>query len=186
MTAVFLDRDGVLNRPVVRDGKPYAPMTMAELELLPGVEEACAALKRAGFLLVMVTNQPEIERGNVARGMVDSMNDSVARALGLDVVKLCPHDDAQRCQCRKPKPGMLQEVERDFGVDLSSSYLVGDRWRDVAAGQNAGCKTIFIDLGYKEQRPTNPDFTTSSLAAATQWILQSANNNGGSNAKDNV
>jgi D-glycero-D-manno-heptose 1,7-bisphosphate phosphatase len=186
MTAVFLDRDGVLNRPLVRSGKPYATMTMDELELLPGVEYACADLKKAGFLLVMVTNQPEIERGNVARDVVDSMNDSVARVLGLDVVKLCPHDDARQCPCRKPKPGLLQEVERDFGIDLSASYFVGDRWRDIAAGQNAGCKTVFIDHGYLEQRPTNPDFVTSSLTAATQWILQSASNHGGNNAKDNV
>lgn len=169
--AVFLDRDGVLNQAIVREGRPYAPNTMDGIQLIPGAAEACARLKQAGFLLVMVTNQPEVSRGTITLQTVDGMNQLVAKSVGLDVVKLCPHDDAERCSCRKPLPGLLLETANEHNVDLNSSYLVGDRWRDVAAGRGAGCKTIFIDYGYAEKQAENPDFVTGSLTAAAAWIL---------------
>jgi D-glycero-D-manno-heptose 1,7-bisphosphate phosphatase len=143
-----LDRDGVLNRPVIRDGRPYPPATLEEFSILPGVPEACETLRRAGFVLLVVTNQPDIARGVQDRAVVDEFHALLLRALPIDAVYVCPHDDADGCNCRKPAPGMLLEAARDLNLDLGSSVMVGDRWRDVEAGQRAGCRTVFIDRGY--------------------------------------
>ena len=170
--AVFLDRDGVINRAVVRDGKPYPPDSVAELEILPGVPEALAALRDAGFLIVVVTNQPDVATGKQRREVVEAMHALLARELALDEIKVCYHASADGCACRKPKPGMLLEAAAEHGIDLGSSYVVGDRWRDVAAGQAAGCRAAyFIDYGYREQQPAQPFVAAESLAAAARRIL---------------
>ena len=178
-SAVFLDRDGVLNHPVIRDGKPYPPATVEALRIISGVEAACESLRSAGFLLVMVTNQPDIGRGSASALAVQAINSAVAKSLHLDAVKLCPHDDHHACSCRKPLPGLLLEAARDLAISLPSSYVVGDRWRDIEAGERAGCKTVFIDYNYQEKRPARPDFITASLAQATEWIVSDFNRNGG-------
>jgi D-glycero-D-manno-heptose 1,7-bisphosphate phosphatase len=170
--AVFLDRDGVLSRAVVRDGKPYPPASVEELEILPGVTEACSQLERAGLRLVMVTNQPDISRGTQTRETVDAINRAVQRRLALDDVRVCPHDDKDGCACRKPAPGLLLDAAQDSGIDLKASVMVGDRWRDIECGKRAGCKTVFIDRGYDERRPDSPDLTVSSLPEAVSWILE--------------
>ena len=169
--AVFLDRDGVLNRAIVRDGKPYPPRTLDELEILPGVREACATLRRHGLRLIAVTNQPDIGRGHQSRDAVDEINLAVRRDLQLDDVRVCPHDDADQCSCRKPAPGLLVDAAREWGIDLATSVMVGDRWRDVESGKRAGCRTVFIDHGYAERRPDTPDLTVASLPEAVSWIL---------------
>jgi D-glycero-D-manno-heptose 1,7-bisphosphate phosphatase len=170
--AVFLDRDGVINRAVVRDGKPYPPDSIAELEILPGVPQALAALREAGFLNVVVTNQPDVATGKQRREVVEAMHALLARELALDEIKVCYHSSADGCACRKPKPGMLLTAAEDHGIDLGSSYVVGDRWRDIAAGQAAGCRAAyFIDYGYSEQQPAQPFFPAESLAAAARRIL---------------
>jgi len=170
--AVFLDRDGVLNRAVLRDGKPYPPSTLADLRLLPGVREACRMLREAGFALVLITNQPDIARGTANAGEVGEMHSRLRRFLQLDDVRVCPHDDDARCDCRKPKPGLLLEAARAMGIDLESSFVVGDRWRDVEAGQRAGCQTLFVDYGYRERQPDGPFTRVRSLLEAANWILQ--------------
>ena len=179
MQAVFLDRDGVLNRAVVRGGKPQAPGTPEELEILPGVAEACARLRGAGLRLIAVTNQPEIARGTLTREAVDAINLAVQRELRLDDVRVCPHDDADRCECRKPAPGLILDAARDWGIALRSSFLVGDRWRDVESGRRAGCKTVFVDHGYPERRPESPDLVVTSFLDAVSWILRRALENEG-------
>lgn len=170
--AVFLDRDGVLNDSMVRDGKPFSPMNLAELRILPGVPEACAQLKKAGFLLIAVTNQPDITRGKTTVERVDELNQAVRQAASLDDVFVCPHDDKDNCGCRKPKPGLLLQAAERWDIDLPNSFMVGDRWRDVEAGQSAGCRTVFIDYGYDEPRPERPDMVTTSLAAITPDIIK--------------
>jgi D-glycero-D-manno-heptose 1,7-bisphosphate phosphatase len=170
--AVFLDRDGVLNVAPVRNGKPLSPNSLGELELLPGVREACTELKRAGFLLVVATNQPDIARRKIERAQVEAMNNHLRDELGLDDIAMCPHDDADGCACRKPKPGLLLDAAQRHGIDLARSVMVGDRWRDVEAGRGAGCRTVFIDYGYDETRPKRPDVVTTSLAAAVPDILR--------------
>ena len=155
--AVFLDRDGVRNANVVRDGRPVAPATMAEFQLLPGVEDALRRLKAAGFLLVVVTNQPDVATGRTTQATVDAMHAELRRRLPLDDIKVCVHVDADRCQCRKPKPGMMLDAAMQWNIDLSTSYLVGDRWRDIEAGRAAGCSTVFVDYGYPQDGPNRPD-----------------------------
>jgi D-glycero-D-manno-heptose 1,7-bisphosphate phosphatase len=169
--AVFLDRDGVINRAVVRDGKPYPPSRLEDLEVLPGVPGALAALRGAGYLLLVVTNQPDVARGAQPREVVDAMHRDLLQRLPLDEVLCCFHDDADACACRKPRPGLLLQAARDRGIDLAASYMVGDRWRDTEAGQAAGCRTLFIDHGYQERRPDRFDARVASLAEAAAWIL---------------
>jgi len=170
--AVFLDRDGVINRAIVRDGLPYPPANAAEMEVLPGVSEALAALKARGFTLLVVTNQPDVARGTTLRAAVDEMHRVLAETLPIDRFYACFHDSADGCACRKPRPGMLLDGARDFGIDLARSYMVGDRWRDCSAGHAAGCRTVFIDYGYRERQPDNPTFRASSLADAARIILE--------------
>jgi D-glycero-D-manno-heptose 1,7-bisphosphate phosphatase len=169
--AVFLDRDGVINRAFVREGKPYPPARMEELEILPGVPEALSRLHDAGFHLVVVTNQPDVARGTQRREVIDAMHASLAAALPLDAFRVCDHDDADGCVCRKPKPGLLETAARELDLDLAGSFMVGDRWRDVEAGRRAGCTTIFVDLEYTERRPERPNVTVRSLPEAADWIL---------------
>jgi len=168
--AVFLDRDGVLNRAIVRNGLPYPPRRLDEVEILPGVPAALARLKSAGFALVVVTNQPDVSRGEVREEVVQAINDRLASLLPLDEFRVCWHDDAAECDCRKPKPGLLT---RPPLYDLRRSVMIGDRWRDIEAGQRAGCRAaILIDYGYDEGHPIHPDVRLHSLLEAADWILK--------------
>jgi D-glycero-D-manno-heptose 1,7-bisphosphate phosphatase len=144
---------------------------MAELQILPGVEDACQDLRRAGYVLSVVTNQPDIARGLVDPTEVKQMNDLVQRSLSLDDVLVCPHDDDDKCSCRKPLPGLLESGAARWNLDLPKNMLVGDRWRDVEAGQRAGCRTVFVDHGYAEPSMVEPDLTVRGLSAAVPWIL---------------
>jgi len=173
--AVFLDRDGVLDRAIVRDGKPYPPASLADLQILPGVAQACAALHEAGLVLIVVTNQPDVARGSQQREVVEAMNQALRSWLPLDDIRVCYHDDADHCPCRKPEPGLLLEAARDWEIDLSASFMVGDRWNDIEAGRRAGCWTILVDYGYAERAPITPDYRVGSLAEAVGWILQHSN-----------
>ena len=169
--AVFLDRDGVINRAIVRDGKPYPPASLEELEILPGVQEALQKLHDANYLLVVVTNQPDVARGTSKREDVELINAFLAAQLPIDDFKTCYHDSGDQCNCRKPLPGALIEAAQEHNIDLSKSFMVGDRWRDVEAGASAGCKTFFINYRYVEQKPDAPDFIVSSLLEAKKIIL---------------
>lgn len=169
--AVFLDRDGVLNRAMVRDGKPYPPANLAETEILPGVSDALAALHDAGYMLIVVTNQPDVARGTTPMAVVEEINSHLAMRLPIDEFRTCYHDGSDGCDCRKPLPGALLAAARQHGIDLSRSSMVGDRWRDTEAGQRAGCKTFFIDYGYAEKQPESFDYRVRSLGEAAQIIL---------------
>jgi D-glycero-D-manno-heptose 1,7-bisphosphate phosphatase len=170
--AVFLDRDGVINAAVVRDGKPYPPASVSAMEILPGVPEALAKLRDAGFALVVVTNQPDVARGTQTRAAVDAIHTRLRTELPLDAIYACWHDDADACACRKPKPGLILDAARDLGLDVAASFLVGDRWRDTAAGTAAGCQTIFIDRAYSERQPSDFAVKVEDLSQAAEWILQ--------------
>jgi D-glycero-D-manno-heptose 1,7-bisphosphate phosphatase len=172
--AVFLDRDGVINRAIVRDGKPYPPDSAQALEVLPGVAQALQSLREAGYLNVVVTNQPDVAAGKQTREAVSAINNQLLASLALDAVKVCFHSDDDKCDCRKPKPGMLLEAAREMQIDLTRSFLVGDRWRDVGAAHAAGCRALFIDYSYKEKGPDKPYVAVNSLAEAAGIILQSA------------
>ncbi|MGA2138784.1 MAG: HAD family hydrolase [Verrucomicrobiia bacterium] len=169
--AVFLDRDGVINRMFVRDGIPFAPTTLEQFAILPGVVEAIAALKNTGFRVIVATNQPDVGAGKVAREIVEAMNARVQQECRVDDVRVCYHTEVDRCACRKPKPGLLVDAARDWSLDLRASYMVGDRWRDIVAGHAAGCRTVLIDYNYSEQKAENPDIVVQSLEEASQRIL---------------
>lgn len=173
--AVFLDRDGVLNMAEVRDGKPHPPSDTVSLHIPSGTADALARLKDRGYLLLVVTNQPDVARGNQKREIVEEMNRRLSAELPLDEVLTCYHDDADDCDCRKPRPGLIKRAAQQYGIDLGCSYLIGDRWRDIDAGANAGCKTILIDRGYAERTPVSaPDFRVKSLSGAVDWILETS------------
>jgi D-glycero-D-manno-heptose 1,7-bisphosphate phosphatase len=169
--AVFLDRDGVINRAIVRNGKPHPPASLDELEILPGVYEALSELRTAGFRLIVVTNQPDVARGIITHQDVNTLHEALQAKLPLDEFRVCCHDDIDRCGCRKPAPGMLLAAAREHSLKLSACFMVGDRWRDVEAGRRAGCSTIFIDNGYAEPSYNSPDVRVACLAEATRWIL---------------
>lgn len=170
--AAFLDRDGVLNRAIVRDGQPYPPQTVDELQFEPGARESVSLLRDAGFRTICVTNQPDVARGTLPRDVANDINRRVVDELGLDDLIACFHDGADGCDCRKPLPGMLLEGGRRWSVDLATSYMVGDRWRDVDAGIAAGCKTVLIDRDWRErQAEKQPHARVASIVEATRWIL---------------
>ncbi|MGH2473925.1 MAG: D-glycero-alpha-D-manno-heptose-1,7-bisphosphate 7-phosphatase [Candidatus Limnocylindrales bacterium] len=168
---VFLDRDGVLNAAVVRDGRPFPPDGPEHTVRLPRVEDACSRLAAAGLVLVVVTNQPDVARGACTLADVEAINSAVTRGLPITDVLVCPHDDTDDCRCRKPRPGMLLEAAERWGLDLWASVMVGDRWRDIEAGHRAGTRTIFVDHGYAEELPVASDYVVSSLSEAADLIL---------------
>lgn len=170
--AVFLDRDGVINASVVRNGKPYPPANVGEMTILPGVPAALARLREAGYELIVVTNQPDVARGTTPRATVDEIHHALEAALPLDAIYACFHDDADACDCRKPLPGLLMNAARDRGIDLAASFMVGDRWRDTDAGLAAGCRAIFIDRGYNERKPARFAVNVPGLPEAAAWILE--------------
>ena len=172
--AVFLDRDGVLNQSVVREGVPRPPNGVEDLVVYPEAAEALRRLKEAGYLLIVVTNQPDIARGTQTRDAVDAINAALGAALPIDEFVVCAHDNADNCTCRKPKPGMVLEAAVRYAVDLGRSFLIGDRWRDIDCGAAAGVRTVFIDRGYRERAPQHaPDVVAESVREAAEWILDS-------------
>jgi transaldolase len=170
--AVFLDRDGVLNRTYFHeDGKTHPPASPEEMEVLPGVLEACQALREAGFLLIVVSNQPDVARGTQSRAVVEAINEKLRRHLTVDEIRVCYHDNQDRCACRKPKPGLLLEAAGAWGIDINGSFIIGDRATDIEAGLNAGCKAVLINAAPLEAKRCRPDFQAASLSEAAEWIL---------------
>ena len=163
----------MINRSILRNGKPHAPQSVEAMELLPGVEEALQRLREARFLNVVVTNQPDVGTGELPRTTADAMNMYVLHKLAIDAVKVCFHTEKENCRCRKPKPGMIIDAARELNIDITRSFMVGDRWRDVGAAQAAGCRAFFVDYRYSERRPAPPYHPVQSLAEAATYILRS-------------
>ncbi len=168
--AAFLDRDGILNVPLVREGRPRSPSSVEQFDLYPEAPAACLRLRELGFAVVVVSNQPELARGGLDRPTLCAMHDELRRRVPVDGVYVCPHDDPDRCGCRKPAPGLLITAAVDLGLDLGASVVVGDRWRDIEAGRRAGCRTVHVDRHYDERKPESADFVAASLADAVRWI----------------
>ncbi len=172
--AVFLDRDGVINEAPVVDGKPTSPRHLNELHVASDAPRACEVLKACGFVLVVVTNQPDISRRLTDAVTVDAMNDHLLGCLPLDAAYVCPHDDRDGCSCRKPAAGLIMTAATSMDLDLGTSYMIGDRWRDIEAGRRAGCVTVHIDRNYAEPRPSSSDAVVESLFEAAEWIVADA------------
>ena len=169
--AVFLDRDGVLNRATVRGDTPHPPDRLSDVEILPGVAEALEKLRRKGYRLIVVTNQPDVARGSQTKEAVEEINQFLTRKLRLDAVYTCYHDNSDDCACRKPKPGMLMRAADDHRIDLSASFMVGDRWGDVKAGAAAGCVTLLVKMPYSQCHRCSPDHVVADLREAADVIL---------------
>ncbi len=175
--AVFLDRDGVLNQARVTNGKPGAPRNVDEFVIPPDRAECLKELKRRGFALIVVTNQPDAARGRQSVAAVEEMHRRLQAELPVDDILVCFHDDQDNCACRKPLPGLMMEAQRKYHLDLSRSFLIGDRWKDVDAGNAAGLRTVFIDYNYSERGPsTEPSVRVSSLREAVDWISSESTN----------
>ncbi len=170
--AVFLDRDGVLNKAYVRNGKPYSPDSIEEMIIFPDAARALGRLRDHGFRLIVATNQPDIARKRLTRAQVDAMNGHLRSNLPLDAVEVCVHDDADNCACRKPKPGLLLNAAKRDDIALDESFMIGDRFRDIEAGHSAGCRTILIGDGYGETFKAQPDAKFATLTEAADWILR--------------
>lgn len=166
---VFFDRDGTLNEAIVIAGKPYPPASVEQTRLLPGAAECVAAIKRMGFRVAIATNQPDATTGKTPRATIEAINAYVAAACGIEDVWTCWHVDADGCDCRKPKPGLLFAAAREGDLDLSRSVMVGDRWRDIEAGRAASCTTILLGAGYAE-RPVKPDHFAATLADVARIV----------------
>ncbi len=173
LPAVFLDRDGVINRAVVRDGKPYPPQTIGEFEILQGAVASILRLAESGYVLIGVTNQPDVARGLQSRELVESFNTMIRSSLPVREIFVCYHDIDDNCNCRKPKSGLILQAAEKYSLDLSHSWMVGDRWKDIATGQAVGLKTIFVDYNYNESYEGPPaDFTVDDMAFVADIILQ--------------
>jgi D-glycero-D-manno-heptose 1,7-bisphosphate phosphatase len=176
--AVFLDRDGVINRAVVRNGHPYPPASIEDFELYADVAVGCARLKAANFLLVVITNQPDVSRGKQRRETVEAMNLKMQSALpSLDRIEICYHAGeryGEPCDCRKPRPGLILRAAAELKIDLGASYVIGDRWRDVDCARAAGCRAILIQRGYEESLRQAPDFTVTTFSDAVNTVLTDA------------
>ena len=173
---MFLDRDGVLNRTFVRGGTPYPPMSVDEVELLPGVAEAVKNLAGRGLPLIVVTNQPDVARGTQRRDVIEQINARLGRELPeLTAFYVCYHDNQDGCECRKPGPGLLKQAAAEHGIDLPRSFMVGDRWSDVVAGSAVGCKTFLFDVPYSQCDRCTPDHLVADLREAAERILSLLN-----------
>ena len=170
--AVFLDRDGVINKAIVLNGKPYAPIEICDLEVLPGTYSALKKIQDHGLLTIVVTNQPDVANGKASKDKVESINNYLLHNLPINDIRVCFHNDNDKCLCRKPLPGLIIDAAADYNVDLGNSFMVGDRWRDIDAGSAAGCTTYFIDYGYQEEQSKNANYTVACLEEAVENILR--------------
>jgi D-glycero-D-manno-heptose 1,7-bisphosphate phosphatase len=172
--AVFLDRDGTLNAAVVREGKPHPPQNADEFRLFDDVPAMCRALKAAGFVLAVATNQPDVGRGTQTQAMVEAIHAKLISLIPeIERIEVCY--DAGRGEVsrrRKPEPGMLLDAAAALGIDLSRSWMIGDNWRDIDCGRRAGARTVLIDRGYAEGLRSPPDFRVTSFAEAAEAVLR--------------
>ncbi|MCL5261396.1 MAG: HAD family hydrolase [Gammaproteobacteria bacterium] len=171
-SAIFLDRDGVINAAIIKDKKPYAPLSLAELKILPQVKNTLETLRQAGFLLIIITNQPEVARGTLKKSTVEKMHQYLRQELPIDDIFVCYHDNQDKCNCRKPLPGLILKAAEKYSINLSASFMVGDRSKDIAAGKAAGLITIWLKNDYAETKPITPDYTVAALPDVVDLILQ--------------
>jgi D-glycero-D-manno-heptose 1,7-bisphosphate phosphatase len=172
--AVFLDRDGVINRAIIRDFKPYPPAKLEDVVFPPGTHEAIQSLRASGYIVIVVTNQPDVAKGIQSKEMIEAIHGIIQHQLQVDDIKVCYHVDEDDCHCRKPRPGMILDAAQEYSIDLAGSYMIGDRWRDIEAGKAAGCKTILVrpEISYNEPQAKGMDAVVDSLYEAAAFILK--------------
>ena len=172
--AVFIDRDGVINQSNVVNGKPFAPTHLDDYLILPGVREALQKIKAAGYITVLVTNQPDLSTGKQTLNSLNEIHSYLQSQCDIDLIKVCGHTNEDKCICRKPKPGLLIDASIQLDIDLTQSYMIGDRWSDIEAGQKAGCmNSFYIDYEYNEKKPSGIFTVVKSLQDCAEIILNS-------------
>jgi D-glycero-D-manno-heptose 1,7-bisphosphate phosphatase len=169
-SAIFLERDGILNLARVERGQQVSPRTLDDFHVNPAALAPLQELKAAGFLLLATTNQPGISRGYLSRRELDLMHIVLRKKLPLDDLLMCTHDEMDHCPCRKPKPGLIREAKFKYNLDLDRCFVVSEKWQDAEAAHNAGCISILLDSPWigKGHR----DFVLPDLNAIVQKILQ--------------
>jgi D-glycero-D-manno-heptose 1,7-bisphosphate phosphatase len=170
--AIFLDRDGVINKGYVTNGKSYAPRKIEDFKLLPYVKESIEKLINNGYLIIVVTNQPDISNGLLSLDVLYLMHNKLREKLAVTDIYFCPHSKNENCECRKPKPGMIVAAAQKYKINFSKSFLIGDRASDIEAGKKVGCRLIFINRNYKESKPIIQEKTVNNLKSATNYILK--------------
>jgi len=169
--ALFLDRDGVLNIPILRGGRTYAPVQFSDFQLYEDVIPTLHEVKNRGYLLVLITNQPDLSKGLLAPEELHRMHQFLQEKIPFDSLEVCPHQDSDDCECRKPKPGMILRAAKQLSIDLSQSIVIGDRWRDILAGKTAGCKTALkIVEDFTDDRQETPDWTIFQLQEILKYL----------------
>jgi len=168
--AIFLDRDGTLNKAYIENGLPISPSSLNKFKIIKGVKKSINKLKKLNFLCILITNQPDVFRGKISKKTVVKMNSYIKKKIKLDDMFVCYHDNEHNCNCRKPKPGLLVKASKKWKIDLNKSFMIGDRWKDILAGKKVGCKTIFINNNYKNDKKVKADFTFKSLLKAVNKI----------------
>ena len=168
---VFLDRDGIINESLVVDGKPIAPGKLSDLVLVEDIEGPLKALKDLGYYLIIITNQPDVARKKIKKQAVLDINNQISQMMPIDDIFVCFHDNNDMCDCRKPKPGNIFRAQEKYKIELSESYMIGDRETDILAGKAANLKTIFVDYNYNEKKPDDYDYLAYSPAEAIKIIL---------------
>jgi D-glycero-D-manno-heptose 1,7-bisphosphate phosphatase len=161
----------VINQPDIREGRAVAPTRLEDFRFMPGIHDLVGRLRKESFKLLIVTNQPDVVYGRLEPGTVEKMHELVRKELQVDEIYVCFHVDADGCQCRKPRPGMLLTAAKDFNIDLSQSFIIGDTWRDIGAGKAAGCNTILLSSDCKQDHDGHADSIAHSLQAAGELIF---------------
>lgn len=171
---VFLDRDGVIVVPEFSNGRSYAPKTLKDFSYFPGTKETLSRLHKAGYLLIVITNQPDVGNGITKRSVVEAMHNKIREELPIDHIEVCYHTRQDNCDCRKPKPGMLLNSLKKFNIAMDHSFLIGDRYSDIEAGKNVNLKTIFINYHYEEPMTTKPHYTCENLTQGVEIIFDNS------------
>ena len=168
--AIFLDRDGVINKSIIANGKPYAPLLFEDFVFYEDTKKAIVVIQSLDYKTIIVTNQPEINKGNLNHEELKRMNDRIYNELKIDDIFVCEHTSEEDCDCRKPKPGMILNASKKHNIDLSQSFLIGDRYKDIESAHAAGCNSIFIDRKYSEKFPNKQIKSVSSFYEAAIFI----------------
>jgi D-glycero-D-manno-heptose 1,7-bisphosphate phosphatase len=160
--AIFLDRDGILNKAIVINKKPKSPKNLSELVLNKSLKKFLLDAKKS-YYLICVTNQPEVGRKKFSKTEIKKINNFIKVFFNLDDIFTCYHEKDNICNCRKPKIGLLLKSKKKYNINLKKSIVIGDRWKDIAMGKKAGCKTIFVDYNYNENLKDRPDVTVNNI-----------------------
>ena len=170
--AVFLDRDGVLSKVYVKNGKGFAAKKLKDFKLFYGSKESVRKLKLAGFMVIVVTNQPDVGNKLITKITLKKMHDKLKKITNVDAIYTCIHSQSANCYCRKPKPGMILTAAKKYKINLKKSFMAGDRLSDILAGKKAKCRSIFLDKKYFEKKPKYQEATFNNLPQAANYILK--------------